>query len=340
MGCHFHIKISHVQPFSGIKVEDTSELASLIHPAYTSSISDMHCTMGSLIKCLVFLNVLLSALASDEAATNSTAKIVRLRRTGGHFPPLPINDYGVNGDDKDDSLDDSKLPSYKGKSQSGGDYPVFNEYKGNEQSNKYGLSNFPSFADNKGSPFPVPSWITPDQMMQMMAAIKNADDVNKPEGAGLFSKLITDPKIAAAAFIPLSIVAAAVVPVLMNYMMGNTASPAVSTTANNREFRSLDASKNLGGIMEHMARFARAIEDDECIQKTICRVVTGDTGVPKSDSAKRVASAIAHMLKEDWSDNLGIKQIVDGIKKGKCSNVCRDSVIASLDNRKNMNMLL
>ncbi|GFY56219.1 hypothetical protein TNIN_459831 [Trichonephila inaurata madagascariensis] len=124
-------------------------------------------------KCLIFLAVLINVLASDVAPRNSSAKINRVRRTG-FYPPHPIRDYGATANDKDDSSDDSVPSSYKSKLQSGGDYPVFNEYKGNEQ-----FPGFPSFSDNKGSPFQAPSWLNPDQMMQMMAAIKNTEDIFK-----------------------------------------------------------------------------------------------------------------------------------------------------------------
>ncbi|GFV47077.1 uncharacterized protein TNCV_197721 [Trichonephila clavipes] len=299
----------------------------------------MHSIMESFTKCLIFLAVLINVLASDVAPRNSSVKINRVRRTG-FYPPQPIRDYGAIASDKDDSSDDSVPSSYKSKLQSGGDYPVFNEYKGNVQSNQFGFPGFPSFADNKGSPFPAPSWLNPDQMMQMMAAIKNTEDISKPEETGLFSKLITDPKIAAAAFIPLSIVAAAVVPVLMNYMMGNTATPTVSTTANNRESRSLDVSKNLDELVKSMIRFSRAMESDECIRMTICKVVSGDDSAPKSEYARKVASAIAHLFKDDRLDDLEIKQIVDAARKGKCADVCKNSTVKPKNDKKNINMLL
>ncbi|GFR15604.1 uncharacterized protein TNCT_238181 [Trichonephila clavata] len=295
--------------------------------------------MESFIKCLILLNVLINVLASDAVLKNSTAKIIRIRRTGS-YPFLPVRDYGAIGSDKDDSSDDSVPSSHKSKLQSGGDYPIFNEYKGNEQSNQYGFPSFPSFADNKGSPFPAPSWLNPDQMLQMMAAIKNTEDISKPEETGLFSKLITDPKIAAAAFIPLSIVAAAVVPVLMNYMMGNTATPTVSTTANNRESRSLDVSKNLEELVISMLRFSRAMENDECLQMTICKVVSDDASATKSEYARKVASAIVHLFKDDRLDDVEIKQIVDAARRGKCADVCKNSTIIPKNDKKNINMLL
>ncbi|GFY56220.1 uncharacterized protein TNIN_459841 [Trichonephila inaurata madagascariensis] len=122
--------------------------------------------------------------------------------------------------------------------------------------------------------------------------------------------------------------------------MGNTATPTVSTTANNRESRSLDASKNLDELVKSMIRFSRAMESDECIQMTICKVVSGDDSAPKSEYARKVASVIPHLFKDDRLDDLEIKRIVDAARKGKCSDVCKNSTVIPKKDKKNINMLL
>ncbi|KAF8763883.1 hypothetical protein HNY73_022017 [Argiope bruennichi] len=190
----------------------------------------------------------------------------------------------------------------------------------------------------QGSPFYSPYWKggkpgdsampsgSPDQMMEMMMALSNMEDTKKPEDTGILSKFISDPKsAAAAAIIPLSIVAAAVVPVLMNYMMTGANQPQViATTANNKEARSLDSSNNFEVIMENISRFARAMDNDECVQKTVCRIIKGDTDLPVSDYMKKAASSLARMVKDDWVNNYGVKNLVDGIKQGNCNNVCNN----------------
>ncbi|GBM01590.1 hypothetical protein AVEN_60011-1 [Araneus ventricosus] len=298
--------------------------------------------MGSFTKILIFLSVLTCMLAFEEeshktSSTNST----RLGRTGrknyGLYRPPPSRDYGDDGDDKVDSNDDTPSSPNTGNPPQGGDYPNFGNYKGYDQYFNYAPPRYPSFAPNyKGSPFYSPYWkggkpldsampsASPDQMMEMMMALSNMEDTTKPEDTGILSKLISDPKAAAAAaIIPLSIVAAAVVPVLMNYMMTGANQPQViSTTANNKEARSLDASNNFEMIMENISRFARAMDNDECVQKTICRIVRGDADVPVSDYMKKAASSLARMVKDDWMNNYGVKNLVDGIKQGNCNNVC------------------
>ncbi|GFR09978.1 uncharacterized protein TNCT_537451 [Trichonephila clavata] len=232
---------------------------------------------------------------------------------------------------KDESIADSVSTLYKNKPQSGADYPIFNE--DNDQFSSHGISSIPSILpDIKGNPFSVPSWITPDQMAQMMAAIKNMSDATKSVENGIFSKLITDSNIAAAAFIPLSIVAAAfiplsivaaaIVPVLMNYVMGNTAPVSVSTTANNRGFQSFDASKNLQEVLETVAIISPAVDNNDCIQKTICRVFMGDPDIPTSFYAEKNAPIINQLITEYGVNALTVKGIVDGIKTGNCSDLC------------------
>ncbi|GIY82124.1 uncharacterized protein CDAR_506111 [Caerostris darwini] len=296
-------------------------------------------------KCLVFLSILCYVVVSSEESSRTfTSNSTKVGRTGrknyGFYRPQPPRDYGDDGDDKEDSTDEAQPGPSSGNPPQPSDYPSFNNYKGYEQYSNYGPPRYPSFAPNyyKGSPFYSPYWkgskpadsgmapASPDQMMEMMMALNNMDESSKPEDTGLLSKLISDPKsAAAAAIIPLSIVAAAVVPVLMNYMMTGAAPQVVSTTANNKESRSLDSSNNLQVVMENIASLARAIDSDECIQKTICRVANGNDSMPVSDYMKKAATTVAQIVKDDWVNNLGVKNLVDGVKQGNCDNVCNSS---------------
>ncbi|GFS60904.1 uncharacterized protein TNIN_71511 [Trichonephila inaurata madagascariensis] len=281
--------------------------------------------MRACIKCLIFLIIIDNVLASEESSRNSFKTVEKLLAVQKIENP-PQHDYGATDSSKDELSADSESTLYKSKPRSGGDYPLFNEY--NDQIFNHGISSIPSISpDIKGNPFSVPSWITPDQMVQMMAAIKNMSDATKSVENGLFSKLITDPKIAAAAFIPLSIVAAAIVPVLMNYVMGNTTPVSVSTTANNRMFKSFDTSENLQEIMEIVSKISPAVNNNYCIQKNICRVFMGVADAPKSDYAHKIAPTI-NLLITKYGVNVSIfKEIVEGIKTGKCDDLCKRSVI-------------
>ncbi|GFY73029.1 uncharacterized protein TNIN_12911 [Trichonephila inaurata madagascariensis] len=255
--------------------------------------------------------------------TNSTGLMRTGRKNYGLYPSVPLKHYGSIGEYKDDSDEDSE-PSPNESSQKGYD-PNFNEYKVYHQYSNYGpLSYSPN---NNGDFSSFPSWGTSNQKVQMMMALKNLADVEKPEETGIFSKLMSDPKIVAAAFIPLSIVAAAIVPVLINSLKGGNTTPMVSTTANSREFKRLDATKNFEMLVENMAMLARAVENDDCIQKTICRIARGESNIPMVNYVRNAASTVAHMIKDDWLDNLRIKILVDAVKDDNCENVCSSFMV-------------
>ncbi|KAF8763904.1 hypothetical protein HNY73_022036 [Argiope bruennichi] len=286
--------------------------------------------MKHLIAFLIFLSGFSFVVTSELISKNVTSVFTGIRRTGrknyGLYQPQPSKDYGDTGDSNDSSYEDSGKGANGGKPLQGGDYPNFGDFKGYGQYSNYGPSNYPLFAPNyKG--FQFPSWngnkpgdgsaapVSPDQMMGMMMALSNMGDSSKPADTGLLTKLFSDPNgIAQAAIIPLSIVAAAFVPVLMNYIAASNAPQTVSTTANNKEARNFDVSRDLDIVMENIATFARTIERDGCIQKTVCRVATGVSNVPLSDYMKKAASKVSSLVKDDWADNLGVRNLIAAIR--------------------------
>ncbi|GFX49309.1 uncharacterized protein TNCV_3334271 [Trichonephila clavipes] len=245
------------------------------------------------------------------------------RKNYGLYPSVPLKHYSSIGEYKDDSDEDSKTSSNE--SSQKGYYPSFNEYKVYDQYSNYGsLSYSPNY---KGYLSSSPFWDAYNQKIQMVMALKNMADVGKPEETGIFSKLMSNPKIVAAAFIPLSIAAAAIVPVLINSMMVGNSRPVVSTAVNSREFKRLDATNNFEMLVENMAMLARAIENDDCIQKTICRIARGESNIPMANYVRNAASTVAHMIKDDWLDNLRIKILVDAVKNNDCENVCSSFMV-------------
>ncbi|GIY06023.1 uncharacterized protein CDAR_520301 [Caerostris darwini] len=287
-------------------------------------------------KCLIFLSILTYVLASDEISRNISSNNTKIGRTGrknyGPYQPQPPRDYGDNGDNSEDSKDNSEPITTNDNQPQNGNYPNFGNYKGYDQYSNHGPSNYPVFAPNyKGFPFPSSggSSASPDQMMGMMMALSNLNDATKPAESGFLTKLLSDPStLASAAFIPLSIMAAAFVPLLMNYVIANNAPQVVSTTANNKEARDFDVSMNLEMLMEQIASFARAVDNDRCIQMTICKVASGASKMPVPDYVKKAVSAIAvHLAKDNWMDNLRVRNLIDAIKQGNCVNVCNNPKI-------------
>ncbi|GFR01742.1 uncharacterized protein TNCT_302911 [Trichonephila clavata] len=251
-------------------------------------------------------------------ATNNTG----LKRTGrknyGLHPSVPLKHYGSIGEYKDESEEDSETSPYESSQKD--NYPNFNEYKEYEQNSNYRpLKISPN---NNGYLSSYPSWGTSNQKMQMMMVLKNMVGAEKAEDTGIFSKLVSDPKVTAAALVPLSIAAVAIVPVLINSLMGGNSRPMVSTTANSREFKRLDATINFEMLVENMAMLDRAIDSDDCIQKTICRIARGESNIPIANYIMNAASTVAYMITDDWLDNLRIKILVDAVKNDNCENVC------------------
>ncbi|GIY60556.1 uncharacterized protein CDAR_396331 [Caerostris darwini] len=276
--------------------------------------------------------------ASEETSNSISSNTTALRRSSrknyGPYQPQPPKDYSDDSEDKDGFFDDSEPSPYNGHQSQKSDYQNYGKFKNYNHFNGYGPSLYPSFAPNY-SPFYFPkgnkpgdSASSPDQMMQMMMALSNMNEATKPENGGFLTKLISDPTAASAAIIPLSIVAAAFVPILMNYMMANNAPPTFSTTANNKEGRNLYGSINLEAVILNVAELARAMDGDDCIQKTICRLASGVANMSISDSLKKAVSALAlHLAKDDWVDHLGVKNLIDAVKMGNCVNICNRSVI-------------
>ncbi|GFU59029.1 uncharacterized protein NPIL_459241 [Nephila pilipes] len=274
-------------------------------------------------------------VAWETSSNNVTSNISELQRTGrknyGPFSPLPPRDYGAIGDDEDDSSDESEPLPYNDKPQQGSVNPSYNKYKGYDQFSNYGPPSYPPFVNNyKGYPFAGVPPMSPDQMLQMMMALKSMKENEGPEDTGIISKLFSDSKTAAAAFIPLSIAAAAFVPVLMNYFTGGLSTPTVSTIANSKQFRNLDVSNNLDVLLESIISFSRAMDSDECIQKTICKAASAQYNLRVSEYVKKIASTIAQVVKDDYLINFRIKHLVDAVKQGNCNNVCNDTGNVSL----------
>lgn len=293
--------------------------------------------MDFFMKFLLLLCMSVYALASAET-TKSPVPSGSSGRTGrkNYNVWQPPRDYGDDGDDKDAGGDDADQGPGNGKPPQGYDYPNFGNYKGFDPYSNYGPPRFPSYPPNfKGYPLyptfwkdnkPGDSESSPD-IMSMMLALNNMDGSAKPDDGGILSKLVSDPKSAAvAAIIPLSIVAAAVVPVLMNYMMTGVSSnnsPTITTTAtDNKNGRSLDVFNNFDFVLEGIANFARSMDSDECVQKTVCRVATGDESVSVPEYVRKAATKIFGFVNDDIANNFGVQSILEGVKQGNCNNVC------------------
>ncbi|GFX49313.1 uncharacterized protein TNCV_3334311 [Trichonephila clavipes] len=285
--------------------------------------------MVYLIKYLILISIVSFVNTNEEISRTFTSNVTRFHRVGreNYGPYSPPNVYGAIGEYKDDiKVDLSPIP-YNDKPVPSNDFSSSDKYKGNKY-NDYSIPSYSPFANNyKGYPVYSNGFISPntDPMLQMLMGIKSTGALAKPEETGLLSKFGVDPKIATTAIIPLSIVAAAVVPVLMNLIMGGASSPTISTTANKKEARSDIVSLNIEDFMENISSLARNMDSEECILKTICKVACGQSAIPVSDHVKEAASKISKLVQNDVLSKLQIKNLIDGVSQGNCSNVCISS---------------
>ncbi|GFR09979.1 uncharacterized protein TNCT_537461 [Trichonephila clavata] len=152
---------------------------------------------------------------------------------------MPTKLYGNIGEYKEkEFFADSESSPYIDELQTQGSDPLGSgKYKDDDPYKNFNPPRYPPFPNNyKGYPFYPNGYPSPsaEQVLHVMTLVNNNKATSKPEGSGFLSKLIADPNIAAAAIIPLSFAAAAVVPALMNLVMGGISTPMISTIANNR----------------------------------------------------------------------------------------------------------
>ncbi|GFY73031.1 uncharacterized protein TNIN_12931 [Trichonephila inaurata madagascariensis] len=286
--------------------------------------------MVYLIKSLILISISSFVNTNEEISRTFTSNVTRFHRVGreNYGPYSPPKVYGAIGEYKDDIKVDLNPSPFNGKPVPANDFSSSDKYKGDNKYDDYSIPSYSPFANNyKGYPLYSNGFLSPntDPMLQMLMNIKSTGAFAKPEEAGLLSKFGVDPKIATTAIIPLSIVAAAVVPVLMNLIMGGASSPTISTTANKKEARSDIVSLNFENFMENMFSLARNMDNEECILKTICKVACGQSAIPVSDHVKEAASKISKMVQDDLLNKLQIKNLIDGVRQGNCSNVCTSS---------------
>lgn len=275
-------------------------------------------------------------------ADENQPKVQELSRSGRKYDTYyrPPANFGDESDDADDTEDDDMPvtpapPSVK-KNHGYGNYKGF-DYKPNISQfykgypfNPYwkGMQKGKGNAGDSGeSDTPVVSPVKMMEMMMMVDAMKTLQDSEKDENKGLFPSLSPEIKqLLIASVIPLSIVIAAVVPVLVNYMMTGASLQLISTTASNKDGRSVDNANILDNILKNFEEIARSVGTDDCLQKTLCEVASRNSSTGFSEHMRKAASAVSGFVNTDWVKDVRIKNFVSGLKEGNCENVCTSSV--------------
>lgn len=286
----------------------------------------------SLVFCILAL--ILPCLRSEGSFDKHVTKVNDDKQRSSRKYDVPYRYPGKYGDDRDEHDDDDssfdsrvavppeddKTPSYSNVKgfDFGSSYPPF--YKGYPL-NPYWKGKGNSDDDNNMPP------MNPMKMMEMMMMMKTMQDLqDSTKDEGSLSKFISDSKsFFMAAIVPLSIIFAAVVPVLINYMMTGSSLPVIQTTAATKEGRSIVDANVLGDILQKFEEISRNIETDECAEKTLCKVVYNDSSLLKGH-IRKVASTVANLVKDEWIKDFKIKSFVRGLTEGNCDNVCKKMV--------------
>lgn len=286
-----------------------------------------------LVFCI--LTLILPCLRSEGSFDKHVGKADDKQRSSRKYD-VPYRYPGKYGDDRDEPDDDDdsnfdsrvavppeddKTPSYSNVKgfDFGTSYPPY--YKG------YPLNPYWKGKGDSGDGNNMPP-MNPIKMMEMMMMMKTMQDIqDSPKDEGSLTKFLSDSKsFLMAAIVPLSIIFAAVVPVLINYMMTGSSLPLIQTTAATKEGRSIVDANILEDILQKFEEISRSIETDECAEKTLCKVVYNDSSALKGH-IRKIASTVAYLVKDEWLKDFKIKSFVRGLTEGNCDDVCKKTVL-------------
>ncbi|GFY16235.1 uncharacterized protein TNCV_2348801 [Trichonephila clavipes] len=223
------------------------------------------------MKCISLFLILISVFAFVEANKElreiGTRNEIGLKREvrNNYDPYMPTKLFGNIGEYKEEFFADFEPSPFMDELQTQGSDPFgFSTYEDADPYKVYNPPRYPPFPNNyKGYQFypnghPSPS---AEQVLHVMSLINKNKATSKSEGSGLLSKLIADPSIAAAVTVPLSFAAAAVVPAMINLVMGGISTPMITTIANNREARNIDISRHLISLIQDKFRSSQAMKE-------------------------------------------------------------------------------
>ncbi|KAG8201934.1 hypothetical protein JTE90_027410 [Oedothorax gibbosus] len=292
--------------------------------------------MSSVYLKLLLACVCIHALAAKKLDTKDENKSTRGARNFDNFfsPDNFADDRNIPSENSEEPVYSDVPPAIPSRGDKG-----INNYKGFWQPPpKYDEEYIPV----KGFPYYVPyptddpnaggnvAFPSPNQMTDMIAMINKLK--KKKEDQSFLSKLGSDPKSLAilAAIIPLSIVLMSFVPLLINYFTTGAATaqnvlapglPSVITSiANSRMARAFDDIETIEKLVEGIVDFgAQVMEEDGCVQKTVCRTVLSQGG---EKTVKQVAVFVNHLSKGDFLKNWGGKEVLESLEKGDCENIC------------------
>lgn len=119
-----------------------------------------------------------------------------------------------------------------------------------------------------------------------------------------------------AAFLPLSMMVAAVVPIMIKHKLsGGGDIPLITTTATGN--RTLTES-NLQ-LLASIGKFSPRNLDEDCITRVFCKMVNADELATLA--LRETISELSTYLDDDFMDTFGLRTVVEILKDGKCEKI-------------------
>ncbi|CAL1270004.1 unnamed protein product [Larinioides sclopetarius] len=279
-----------------------------------------------------FFWVAVSCISAEDQSLKNTVSDEIKPRGGRNYDNYYDADSFNSDSDQSDNMDfkeeDSPVPPPRGDEKYS--FPSYD--KGYAPKPPAGL---PFYGGYKGLPYGYPGLKglpapVPDQkaeMVMMMDLMNKLNGVPKKEDKGFLSKLMDHKPALIASIIPLSIILFSVAPIVIKYFQSGANMPSMVTTiASSKMGRALTDREYLANTVENVVDFAaRALEEDDCIQETLCKELVSRGG---KKNVKTVASVITHVSRDDWLKSFGAKELFNSLQDGDCKRACPKGLIS------------
>lgn len=193
--------------------------------------------------------------------------------------------------------------------------------------------NIPEFFLHKGSNRRTGLGYRPqNDFYSMMSAMKDIDRQDQFTDYDLhdndftpFSSLLLNPlPILAASFLPLSMIFAAVIPVMIRNRFSNANGnvPLVTTTATGNSGKNGEIGKNipfLAATAEAIGKISPRNHENGCFTKALCKMVDSDKYA--TFYTQNVFSELQKYVDGNLLDPFGLKTVLEYLKDGKCEEI-------------------
>lgn len=195
------------------------------------------------------------------------------------------------------------------------------------------FTNIPGFLLHKGSNRRIGMGYRPQSDFHtMMSTMKDVDrqdhfgeyDVHDNDFSSISSLLLNPLPILAASFLPLSMMFAAVIPVIIRNRFSNVNGnvPLVTTTATGNSGKNGENGKNmsfLAATAEAIGKISPRNHENGCVTKALCKMVNSDKYA--TFYTQNVFSELQKYVDGNLLDPFGLKTVLKYLEDGKCEEI-------------------